>query len=384
MLAPAHRPTVAYIDLDALAANLSESRKFIGEEIPCMAVVKADAYGHGAVPCALRLEAEGVDWFGVALPEEGVELREAGIRRPILCLGSFWPGQEQMLIDFDLTPVVYDRGGAERLARAADQAGITVQVHVKVDTGMGRAGVDHAAAAEFALFLKSVGKLKITGLLTHFSAADDAREDSFTRLQIERFDSACLAFRAAGHDPEWLDLANSPGAIRHPAGRGNLVRLGGALYGLLDDILPAGASGPKLTPVMSLRSRIAHIRRVQTGTTLGYARTFRTERESLIALVPIGYADGYARGLSNLASAIIRNTLVPVVGRISMDWTLTDVTDVGEACVDDEVILIGSDGKHAIVASDLARELGTIGYEITCGISKRIPRTYLGSAGSQV
>jgi len=384
MLSPAGRPTIAYIDLDILAANFSASRKFIGEDLAYMAVVKADAYGHGAVNCARRLEAEGVDWFGVALPEEGIELRKAGITKPILCLGSCWAGQEQMLIDYSLTPVAYDRRGAQSLARAAAEAGLTLPVHVKIDTGMGRLGIDHSKAHEFATFVRSLKKIKITGLLTHFASADDPGEDSFTRLQIERFETACSAFRAVGHHPEWLDLANSPGAICHPRGRGNLVRLGGALYGLLDDILPSETPGPELKPVMELRSRIAHIRTVKAGTTLGYGRTFMAGRDSLVALVPIGYADGYRRGLSNRSIVGVNGTLVPVIGRISMDWIMADVTEAPYSAPGDEVVLIGSNGTNTIRASDLAREIDTIGYEITCGISDRVPRIYLGPTPSEV
>lgn len=373
------RPTQAYIDLDALAFNLHSSRKFIGPDVKIMAVVKADGYGHGAVACALKLEAEGVDWLGVAIPEEGCELRKAGITVPILCLGSFWPGQEDILFQHDLTPVIYDLKIARLLAERAAELKRTVDVHVKIDTGMGRVGIDHRTAAEFARELKIIKELNVAGLLTHFASAEDPEEKAFTNLQIERFENACDAFREAGHAPQWLDLANSPGAIRHPNSRGNMVRLGGALYGLLDDILTPDTERPALMPVLSLSSRIAHLKNVRPGETLGYGRTFSTTRDSIIALIPIGYADGYPRGLSNCGKAYVKGSLVPVVGRISMDWTLLDVTDVSNISVGDEVFLIGGGAGHAIKASDLAREIGTIGYEITCGISPRVPRIFLPS-----
>ncbi|MFN0279593.1 MAG: alanine racemase [Pyrinomonadaceae bacterium] len=369
------RPTKAYVDLDALASNFRSSKKFIGQDIKYMAVVKADAYGHGAAACSRRLEAEGVDWFGVAIPEEGIELRQAGIKRPILCLGSFWPGQEKLLIENNLTSVIYDHNTALVLDRCAAVHSVTLDVHVKIDTGMGRVGCRFENVELFASSLRQTNNLKVTCILTHFASAEDPNETEFTNLQIERFNTACDVFRAAGHEPEWFDLANSPGAIRHPKSRGNMVRLGGALYGLLDDILTPDAERPNLKPVLSLSSRIAHLKKVPSGETLGYGRTFTTKRDSMIALLPIGYADGYPRGLSNIGKAVVNNHIVPVVGCISMDWTLLDVTDI-DVSTGEEVFLIGGSGEHSIKAADLAGELGTIGYEITCGISPRVPRIF--------
>lgn len=373
------RPTAAHIDLELLAQNFHSAKEFIGPDVKYLAVVKAGAYGHGAVECSLRLEAEGVDWFGVAIPEEGVELREGGVTRPILCLGSFWQGQEELLVDHGLTPVVVDLETATRLSEFAAKRGLRIDVHVKIDTGMRRLGVDRNETATVADALRSLLGLRVTGLMTHFASADDPAENEFTGLQIERFNKVYDDFLLAGHDPEWIDLANSPGAIAHPASLGNLVRLGGALYGLLDDILRPETVRPILRPVLSLRSRIAYLRPVAAGEGLGYGRTFTTKRESLVAAVPIGYADGYLRGLSNQANACVRGKPAPVVGRISMDWTLLDVTDIPEVAVDDEVFLIGGEGPHEVKAVDLAAHLGTIGYEITCGIAARVPRVYVES-----
>jgi alanine racemase len=372
----AQRPTFAEINLDNLASNFHASKQFIGGNLKYMAVVKADAYGHGAIECAKRLEKEGVDWFGVAIPEEGVELRKAGIKSPILCLGSFWPGQESMILDNDLTPVIYDLVTAASLSRAADDKNI--DIHIKIDTGMGRVGIRYDEAASFAKSLKDFSNLRVTGLMTHFAVAEDLKQTEFTRLQIERFNNVREEFKNAGHQPHIFDLANSPGAISHPDSRGNMVRLGGTLYGLLDDILPDATERPNLKPVLSLRSRIADVKKIPKGESLGYGRTFTTERDSLIALVPIGYADGYPRGLSNKGKAIVNGSVVPVVGRVSMDWTLLDVTDEVNTKVNDEVIFIGCDGANEITAADLAREMDTIGYEITCGITARVPRIFKG------
>ncbi len=377
------RPTLAFIDLDALAFNFQSAKKFIGSDVKYMAVVKADAYGHGAAACTRRLESEGVDWFGVAIPEEGVELRKAGVKCPILCLGSFWPGQEGLLVEYHLTPVVYSLMAANRLAAFASERELTIDVHIKIDTGMGRVGIRYDDSAAFAANLKPLTNLKVTGLLTHFAAAENPAENAFTNLQIDRFDDACSAFRVAGHNPEWIDLANSPGAIAHPNSLGNMVRLGGALYGLLDDILPPDTKRPELEPVLSLRSRIADIKQVAAGESLGYGRTFVTKRDSNIALLPIGYADGYPRGLSNRGRAVVNGQFVPLVGRISMDWTLLDVTDVSGVTGDEEVLLIGGENGNTVSAADLAKEIGTISYEITCGISPRVRRIYTGSMETQ-
>ncbi|MBK9215895.1 MAG: alanine racemase [Chloracidobacterium sp.] len=369
------RPTATYIDLDALAFNFHSSKQFIGEDVEYMAVVKADAYGHGAARCALRLEKEGVDWFGVAIPEEGVELRRAGVTRPILCLGSFWPGQESLIVEHNLTPVIFSLDTARRLSEFIVDK--NVDIHVKIDTGMGRVGVRWPRAGEFAAGLREFANLSVVGVRSHFASADDPAQDEFTAGQIERFDAACRAFEQAGHSPTVFDIANSPGSIRCDGSRRGMVRLGGALYGLLSDILPESADGPELRPVMSLRSRIAHIKDVPAGEGLGYGRTFITTRASRIALVPIGYADGYPRAMSNAGQAVVNGAFAPVVGRVSMDWTLLDVTNI-DAAVGDEVFLIGGDGDVCVMAADLARKLGTIAYEITCGISPRVPRVYLG------
>lgn len=373
------RPTWAEINLDKLAFNLRSCKKFVGDDIKIMAVVKADAYGHGTVPCSKRLEAEGVDWLGVALPEEGIELRLAGIKTPILCLGGFWPGQENLLLDNNLTPVVYRFDQAESLDRATEARGVTARIHVKIDTGAGRIGVRFDEAELFAKRLRDFDNLRLEGLMTHFAAADNLAENAFTDMQISKFQEACEIFRQSGFEPTLLDLANSPGAVAHPSARGNMVRLGGVLYGLGGDVLPAGIDKPELKAVLSLHSKISNIKKVPSGESLGYGRTFSTERDSLIASVPVGYHDGYRRSLSNKTHVIVNGMFAPVVGRISMDWTIVDVTDVPNVNLDDEVILIGKSGGLQITTEELAADAGTISYEITCGINRRVPRRFVPS-----
>lgn len=371
------RPTWAEINLDNLAANFHSSKQFVGENVKYMAVVKADAYGHGAVECAKRLEAEGVDWFGVALPEEGVELRHAGITKLILCLGGFWNEQESLVLNYHLTPVVFQIEKARILNAAAERRGTAVAIHVKVDTGMGRVGVRYDQVREFVDALAPLDHLRVEGVMTHFASADDLAQNEFTNLQIARFHEAVEVFRSRGFKPAYLDMANSPGAVGHAEARSNMVRLGGVLYGLGGDVLPKGIDKPTLKPVMSLHSSIADIKRIPAGETVGYGRTFTTKRDSLIATIPIGYQDGYSRPLSNVGRMIVRGTYAPVAGRISMDWTTIDVTDVADVVIGDEVVLIGEQDGANILAEDLGAATGTISYEITCGINRRVPRRYL-------
>jgi alanine racemase len=376
----ARRPTWAEIDLDHLAANFKRIKQRVGPVARVMAVVKANAYGHGAVACARRLVNEGADWFGVALPEEGIELRSAGITQPVLCLGGFWPGQAAACIHHQLTPVVYRLDMLEALNQAASNAGVVADVHVKVDTGMGRLGIRFDVLSEFVAALERFRNVRIDGIMSHLAAADDSSCQPLTRDQIQRFENAVTGFRDHGYRPTHLHLANSAGIYGHRDAWGNMVRPGGVLYGLWRDVLPLSTNNAELLPVMSLHTRISLLKWVPPGETIGYGCTFEASRRSLIATLPVGYHDGYMRGLSNRAHVIVRGMYAPVVGRISMDLTLIDVTNVSGVEVDDQVTLLGSDHQNAelkIVAEDLARIVGTLSYEVTCGISERVPRVYL-------
>jgi alanine racemase len=371
-----HRPTWAEISLNNLADNFHASKKFIGEDLKYMAVVKADAYGHGAIECARRLEREGIDWFGVALPEDGVQLRESGIRKLILCLGSFWDGQENLLLNYDLTPTVFRIELAERLNLAAAEQNKIVDVHLKVDTGMGRVGVRYDHAAEFIDKLRGFENLRVDGVMTHLAAADDLKQDRFTNEQVLKFNEVVDMLHEKGFRPSYRDIANSPGAVGHPNTRGNMVRLGGILYGLGGDVLPREIEKPELKPVMAVYSRIALLKTMPAGETLGYSRTFETKRDSCIATVPIGYQDGYIRALSNTGRALVNGKFAPVAGRVSMDWIQLDVTEI-DCATGDKVILIGTNGANKIEAEELAQKAGTISYEVTCGISARVPRKFI-------
>lgn len=374
-----HRPTFIEINLENLVFNFASVKNFVGDDVEYMAVVKADAYGHGAVACARQLEKAGIDWLAVALPEEGLELRENGIKKPILCLGSFWAGQESVLLENNITPVIYQKETAENLNRAAAAKNLTARVHIKVDTGMGRIGVRFDEVKNLVEVLKPLKNLSVEGLMTHFAAADKLSENDFTNVQIERFDEAIRIFEANGFRPKYKDLANSPGAIAHSNARGNMVRLGGILYGLGGDVLPPEIVKPELKAVMSLRTRIAHLKFVPRGETLGYGRTFQTETDSIIATIPIGYEDGYRRSLSNCGRVLINGSFAPVVGRISMDWTIVDVTEIPNVKLNDAVVLIGEQNGSFVTAKELAEKIGTISYEITCGMNRRVARKYVES-----
>jgi alanine racemase len=370
------RPTWAEIDLDALASNFHWARGRVDEGVKVMAVVKANAYGHGAVRCARRLALEGAEWFAVATPEEGIELRRAGLKQPILSLGGFWEGQERLCISESLVPVVYRLDMIEAIDGAARERQVVADVHLKIDTGMGRLGVRYDEVREFAGALKPFENIRVDGVMTHFAAADNPDLDCFTDEQIARFRQAVEILREHGHRPTFEDMANSAGTFAHPSSWGNMVRPGGVLYGLWRDILPPAPSAPRLRSVMSLRSRITLLKRVHSGETLGYGCTFETSRETIVATLPIGYNDGYVRALSNRGRVIVRGQYAPVVGRISMDLTILDVTDVPGVALHDCVTLIGEDGGLAITAEEVAQTAGTLSYEITCGISARVYREY--------
>jgi alanine racemase len=378
MRSPTHRPTWAEINLDNLIHNFRVMRREVGAGIAIMPAVKAGAYGHGAIDCALALERAGADWFGVALAEEGLKLRDAGIQRPILCLGGFWEGQEVEAIAARITPAVYRIDQLERLDRAAHSAGAISDFHLKVDTGMGRLGVPWREVEGFLKSSSSLKNVRLEGVMTHFASADEVDKEEFTRKQMARFAGAVETVRAHGHNPTWIHQANSAASHAYPLSRGNLVRPGGVIYGLWRDVTSPKVRPLDWRPVMSLHTRVVQLKSVPAGEPLGYGCSFVTSRESRIATLPIGYEDGLRRALSNRGRVIVRGQFAPIVGRVSMDLTLIDVTDVGGVIVGDEVVLIGRQGEREITAEEVASQAGTISYEVTCAISHRVPRKYVG------
>jgi alanine racemase len=371
------RPTWVEIDLDNLVHNYRIMKAAVGPDVAIMPAVKADSYGHGAVECARALESAGADWFGVALPEEGLELRDAGITRPILCLGGFWEGQEQSLAAGNLTPVIFRIDLLERLSREARDRGRVLDYHLKVDTGMGRLGVPFSRLGEFLDAAWMFSNVKLDGVMTHFASADMPEKGRFTWEQIARLEATVEMVRSRGHRPTWVHQSNTAAAHAIPESRGNMVRLGGAIYGLWRDSTDPTVAPLDWRPVLSFRSRVTFLKAVRAGAALGYGNTFVTARESRIATLPVGYQDGLRRALSNRGRVLVRGQVAPIVGRVSMDLTLVDVTEVVGLELNDEVVIIGSqEGELQITAEDLAREIGSTSYEVTCGISRRVPRVY--------
>lgn len=369
------RPTTATIDLDALAFNLRSAKEFLGVDTEILAVVKANAYGHGAVECSRRLKAEGVQRLAVAIVEEAIELRQAGIPGDILILGGIWPEQAEAVLQYDLTPAVFRLESVDALNTVFRQHSKIAKIHVKIDTGMGRVGVPYPDAAEFAQAIAQFENIEVEALMTHFASADDLAQSDYTNFQMDRFGAAVEIFADAGIRPPILDLANSPAAVAFPRSRSSLVRLGGILYGLGSDVLP-DVPRPELKPVMAVTSEVGYLKQISAGESVGYGRTFVAERDSLIATVPIGYADGYPRVLSNKGEMIVCGKKAPVVGRVSMDWTILDVTDVPGVRIGSEVIVIGCVDGVCISAAELAGLTDTISYEITCGFGQRVPRLF--------
>ena len=371
------RPTAALIDHAALSFNVRSIREFIGPGAKFMAVIKANAYGHGVVECSQTLEKAGVEWFGVATLEEALELRENGISSQILCFGSVWPGQEREFFEHFITPAIFSSETAIRLDEAARKYGVEARVHLKLDTGMGRVGLRFDEVEQFLSAIEGLRNLRITGLMTHFAAADDLSQVNFTRLQMARFNEALELFSEAGIDPEFVNMANSPGAVVFPKSRGNMVRIGGIMYGLGDDVLPRDVHGPELKPVLSLVTKVAVVKRIKSGESIGYGRSYKATHELTAAVLPLGYNDGYSRSLSGRAEVLIRGVRCPVLGRISMDWISVDASKIPDISPGEDVVLIGRSGNESITAADLAGISGSISYEITCGIGQRVPRIHI-------
>ena len=370
-----HRPTYVEIDLAALQHNFLQARRQAGDGRQLLAVVKADAYGHGAARVAPALQQAGADLFGVAMVEEGLELRRAGVSRPILVLGGVYPGQEEELLAHDLVPVVFDLDTARRLDALATADGRQVTYHLKLDSGMGRLGFRPEELPEVLDVLAGLKGLVMDGLISHLAVADDP-ENPFTSEQAEIFRSALSCVRQAGFAPRHIHLSNSAALFSRQFPECNLVRPGIVLYGGLP--APCFAKRLDLQPVMSFRTSVAQVKKVPAGTGVSYGHRFVAKRSTTLAAIPVGYADGYSRHLSNVGEVLIRGRRVPVAGTVCMDWTLIDVTDIPQVQVGDEVTLLGRDNGQSINAEEWAQRIDTISYEVFCQVSKRVPRVYLG------
>ncbi len=371
------RRTRVEVDLGAIVDNARIVARYVSTAVA--AVVKADGYGHGALAVAHRLERERVaQHLAVSLVEEGVALRDGGVSMPILVMGPSHRGGERDMIDRRLTPVVSDGAEVEPLAEAAQRLGVPVELHLKVDTGMGRLGVPAQEAVAVACRARDLG-LRVTGLMTHFALADSedpADDRSFTHEQLRCFENISAELVRAGISVAARHAANSSGAMMFPESRYDLVRCGIALYGNGRWRSESELSAPR-RPAMRLVAEIAQLRHVARGQTVGYGRVWTAERDSLVAVLPIGYADGLPRRATGHASVLIRGQRCPLVGAISMDIAIADVTDLPKVAPGDTALLFGRGDGGAITVAEYGAACGLTEYEVTCGMSKRVPRTYV-------
>ena len=365
------------VDLDILDANLDALRRTIGPGREILLVVKADAYGHGAVEVARAAAARGVRQFGVATLHEGMQLRAAGLTEDVWVLSPLLSSEIPQALAHGLELALPSLEFARELSAAALANGRPCRVHVEVDTGMGRTGVDATEAVDFLAAVDALEGLRVGSVYTHFPDAD-AADPSFSRQQVARFEEVLAALAERGLTPPLVHAANSAGTLRLEESRLGLVRPGLAAYGLV----PPEGTDPGLVPAMSFRSRLVQVRRVRAGRPISYGRTFRTERDSLIGVVPVGYGHGYSWLCSNRGAMLVAGRRVPIVGRVTMDLTMLDLTDLAQAtgrvpAPGDPVVLFGRQNGVSLPVEELARWSETLAYEVLCTIGKRVTRVYL-------
>ena len=364
------------VDCTALQKNYTFIRKKVGAEIPVMAMVKADAYGHGMVLAAKAFSRSGCSAFGVAELREAVILREAGISGDIYVTIGFAEVDAGLFLHYQLTPVIYDYAAAQALSLEAAARGQQIGVHIKVDSGMSRLGIFPADVPAFAAAIAGLPGIKIAGLMSHFPEADNPPAPS-TRLNFTQFANACRAVKNSSST--LCHIANSAAVLNFPDTYCDMVRAGIALYGYH----PAGqcgsddSDGQELIAAMSFTSRILQVKSVPAGTGVSYGHTFHTSKVTRLAVLPVGYEDGYSRLLSNRATVLVHGRSVPVVGRVCMNMCMIDVTDVDEVVAGDEAVLLGRQGRESITADDIARHMGSISYEVLCLLGNNNQRHYI-------
>jgi alanine racemase len=361
------RPTWVEIDLHSIKTNLNTVKGIIGDNVSILAIVKADAYGHGAVTVSKILINNGVEILGVATLEEGMELRESGINHPVIILGGIQKDELDDVIKNSMIPTIYDIGILEELSNAAKKINKNYSYHLKIDTGMNRLGIKHENLDLFFENHARYNNLRLEGLFTHLSMADEITND-YTNMQINLFFESLNTFRKLNIDPEYFHLANSAAIQNFPESHGNLVRPGIMIYG------EGSINGYKLSPVMKLKSKIIQLKSHDKGASISYGGTYVTDKKSLIATVPIGYADGYLRILSNRAFVSLNGKRAPVVGSVCMDFVMIDVTKINNVKVGDVVTLFG-DGNVSL--NDVAGWADTIPYEIMTLVGKRVHRLFV-------
>ena len=371
--------TWAEVSLTALGENFNAVQKHVGDAVTICAVVKADGYGHGAVECALALETAGAHWLGVTDAAEGRALRSAGIWTRILLMTGIWKGEEDGIVAHNLTPTVWEAWHIERLEKAARKQQVELPVHLKVDTGMNRLGATIEALPQLCAKLAACEHLHLEGVSTHFASAEVLDAEDAPR-QMKIFEEALAILAAHGLHPPLVHMGNSAAVSARPDTWKTMVRPGILLYGYSLPVMRGGEVVAEpilpLTPVLTWKTRVLTVKDVAAGEAVGYMGSYITKERSRIAVLPVGYADGYPRLLSNRARVIVRGEYAPVVGRVSMDLTAVDVGQIPGVTVGNEVILIGANNGKNVDAVELARWCETVPYEILCGISQRVPRVY--------
>ncbi len=365
--------TFAEVNLGNVSYNISRIKKVILPSTKIMAVVKADGYGHGAAEVSKAALKAGVDYLSVASLKEAMELREAGIESPILILSESIQDGVEKIIDLGLTQTVYTYKLAESLSKEAKVKNRDARIHVKVDTGMNRVGVAPNDAVSLIKRISALDNIVIEGIFTHFSKAENVKDD-FTKKQLESFKKVLTEVETNGFKISIKHAANSAATLFYPETHLDMIRIGLSIYGLYP---PGNSSRPiNLKPALSFKTKITYLKRVPKGTPLSYGGTYVTQKETTIATLPVGYADGLSRRLSNKGSVLIRGKRLPISGNVCMDLTLIDVDNL-DVEVGDEVVLIGRQGNEEITADEIAELEGTINYEVVCGIGKRVPRIYI-------
>lgn len=371
-----HNRVCARIDLDAVAYNMEQMKNRIGGNARLIAVVKADGYGHGAVPVAEMFESCPYVWgYAVACLEEAVELREHGIKKPILVLGCVFPDQYREMIHYDVRPAVYMEEMARLISEEAVRQGKQAFIHIKIDTGMGRIGFPvNEESADAVERISRLPNIDVEGMFTHFARADE-RDKTYTKMQHERFMWMKGKTEDRGVRIRYFDCDNSAGIIDFPDMKHDLARAGISMYGMYpSDEVEAGAVD--LKPALTLESHVSFVKDVEPGTAISYGGTFVADRPMRVATVPVGYGDGYPRSLSNKGYVLIRGRKARILGRVCMDQFMVDVTEIPDVKFMDRVVLVGKDGGGEITVDDLARLSGRFNYEFVCCLGKRIPRVY--------
>ena len=372
--------TWAEVSLVSLAQNFRAVQKHVGNKVSICAVVKADAYGHGAIECARALESAGAEWLGVTDAAEGIALRTAGVASRILLMTGISKGEENAIVAQDLTPTLWEPWHIESLERAAQARQNVLSVHLKLDTGMNRLGAAKEALPRLCEILSASKHLRLEGISTHLASAEVLDGEDAVR-QMKRFEQGLAILESYGLHPPLVHVGNSAAMSARPETWKTMVRPGIALYGyslpFTREGQPAVVNELPLRPVLSWKTRVLTVKEVGAGEAVGYMGTFVTKKQSRIAVLPVGYADGYPRLLSNRARVIVGGEYAPVVGRVSMDLTIVDVSDIKNVDVGNEVILIGKSADKSVDAVELARLCESVPYEILCGLSQRVPRVYL-------